>query len=87
MSLEAEQASLMQRELFPELIQLLIQEDVYLETSLNTNAFKGLHPLSAKFLWEDAVLLSDNDLENEGNRGKGVREFRPLSPPVRGSGR
>ena len=62
MSLEAEQASLMQRELFPELIQLLIQEDVYLETSLNTNAFKGLHPLSAKFLWEDAVLLSDNDL-------------------------
>jgi imidazolonepropionase-like amidohydrolase len=62
MALEAEQASLMQRELFPELIELLIQEDVYLETSLNTNAFKGLHPLSSKFLWEDAVLLSDNDL-------------------------
>jgi imidazolonepropionase-like amidohydrolase len=62
MSLEAERASLMQRELFPELIELLIREDVYLETSLNTNAFKGLHPLSAKFLWEDTVLLSDNDL-------------------------
>ena len=62
MSLEAERASLMQSELFPELIELLIQEDVYLETSLNTNAFKGFHPLSPKFLWEDAVLLSDNDL-------------------------
>ena len=58
----AERASLMQRELFPELIELLIQEDVYLETSLNTNAFKGFHPLSDKFLWEDAVLLSDTNL-------------------------
>jgi len=62
MSLEAERASLMQRELFPDLIELLIQEDVYLETSLNTNAFKGFHPLSDKFLWEDAVLLSDTNL-------------------------
>ena len=62
MSLEAERASLMQRELFSELIELLIQEDVYLETSLNTNAFKGFHPLSDKFLWEDAVLLSDTNL-------------------------
>ena len=62
MSLEAERASLMQLELFSELIELLIQEDVYLETSLNTNAFKGFHPLSDKFLWEDAVLLSDTNL-------------------------
>jgi hypothetical protein len=62
MRLEGARASLMQRELFADLIDLLIREEVYLETSLATNAFKGFHPLSAQFLWESAVLLSDNDL-------------------------
>ena len=62
MRLEGARASLMQRELFADLIDLLIREEVYLETSMATNAFKGFHPLSARFLWESAVLFSDNDL-------------------------
>ena len=62
MRLEGARASLMQPELFGDLIDLLVREEVYLETSMATNAFKGFHPLSAKFLWESAVLFSDDDL-------------------------
>ncbi|MEE8349187.1 MAG: amidohydrolase family protein [Acidobacteriota bacterium] len=62
MDLEGARASLMQRELFADLIDLLIREEVFLETSMATNAFKGFHPLSARFLMESAVLFSDNDL-------------------------
>ena len=62
MRLEGARASLMQRELFSDLIDLLIREEVYLETSMATNAFKGFHPLSARFLMETALLLSSNDL-------------------------
>ena len=62
MRLEGAKASLMQRELFADLIDLLIREAVYLETSMATNAFKGFHPLSARFLMETALLLSSNDL-------------------------
>jgi len=51
-------ASLMQRELYADLINLLTKEDVYLEPDLIL-ASKGIHPLSAKFLLEDADLLSD----------------------------
>ena len=62
MRLAGARASLMQRELFTDLIDLLIREEVYLETSMATNAFKGFHPLSAKFLMESALLFSDDDL-------------------------
>lgn len=53
--------SLMQRELFADLIDLLIKEDVYIEPDLIVIT-KGIHPLSAKFALENQILFSDVEL-------------------------
>ena len=54
-------ASLMQPELFDDLIQLLIDEEVYIEPDLHFRA-KGIHPLSAKFALDIQTLFSDVEL-------------------------
>jgi len=54
-------ASLMQPELFEDLIQVLIEEDVYIEPDLHYRT-KGVHPLSAKFALDYQRLFSDVEL-------------------------
>ena len=54
-------AYLMQRELFTDLIDILIKEDVYLEPNLIV-VTKGTHPLSAEFALENQILFSDVEL-------------------------
>jgi len=54
-------ASLMQPELFEDLIRVLIEEDVYIEPDLHYRT-KGVHPLSAKFALDYQRLFSDVEL-------------------------
>ena len=51
----------MQRELYADLINLLIKADVYVEPDLST-VTKGIHPLTAKFILEDGMLFSALEL-------------------------
>ena len=53
--------SFMQRELYADLINLLIKADVYVEPDLST-VTKGIHPLTAKFILEDGMLFSASGL-------------------------
>ncbi len=54
-------ASLMQPELFEDLIRVLIEEDVSIEPDLHYRT-KGVHPLSAKFALDYQRLFSDVEL-------------------------